>query len=231
MIGRLHGVVVEEIDASTIVLDVAGVGYEVTVPLGTLGRLGVDRLGLGGAAGARRAGDGAAADPPAVVTLSIHTVVREDALELYGFASPSERAVFRVLLGIPNVGPKLALSVLGAVTIDDLATSVTRGDSAKLTAIPGVGKKTAQRLVLELKDKVEALRAGAPPPSPGAVATPAAAVRATGAQAEMLSSALARMGFRPGEVERAVATLAAQGDLEAAPLPDLVRQALGHLSR
>lgn len=218
MIGRLHGVIVEEIDASTIVVDVNGVGYEVTVPLGTIGRLGGSRLAGG-------------PDPLPPVTLAIHTVVREDVLELYGFASPAERAVFRVLLGIPNVGPKLALSVLGAVTIDDLATSVARGDSAKLTAIPGVGKKTAQRLVLELKDKVDALRAGAPSPAGGSASAPAAGPRPSGAQADMLSSALARMGFRPGEVERAVATLAAQGDLEATPLADLVRQALAVLSR
>lgn len=218
MIGRLHGVIVEEIDASTLVLDVGGVGYEVTVPLGTIGRLGQSRLAGGG-------------EPSPPVTLAIHTVVREDVLELYGFASPAERAVFRVLLGIPNVGPKLALSVLGAVTIDDLATSVARGDSAKLTAIPGVGKKTAQRLVLELKDKVDALRAGAPAAPGGDLPSAPAGPRPSGAQADMLSSALARMGFRPGEVERAVATLAAQGDLEAAPLADLVRQALAVLSR
>jgi Holliday junction DNA helicase RuvA len=222
LIGRLHGVVVEEIDASTIVVDVGGVGYEVTVPLGTLGRLGVDRLRLGGAA--------ASGDATAPVTLAVHTNVREDALELYGFASSAERAVFRVLLGIPNVGPKLAMSVLGAITIDDLAASVTRGDSAKLTAIPGVGKKTAQRLVLELKDKVDALRAGAQPATSGARAA-APAPSGAGAQADLLSSALARMGFRPGEVERAVSALAAQGDLETAPLPDLVRQALAVLSR
>lgn len=229
MIGRLHGVIVEEIDASTIVVDVGGVGYEVTVPLGTLGRLG----GAGRLAGAPLGGiaPGAAAEPATPITLAIHTNVREDALELYGFASPAERAVFRVLLGIPNVGPKLALSVLGSVTIDDLAASVVRGDSAKLTAIPGVGKKTAQRLILELKDKVDALRAGAPAPATGAVAVEPAGPRPSGAQVDLLASALARMGFRPGEVDRAVAALAAQGDLEAMPLADLVRQALALLSR
>jgi len=74
------------------------------------------------------------------VVLSIHTNVREDALELYGFASTAERTVFRTLLGIPNVGPKLALSILSSVAIDELALAVARGDTAKLTAIPGVGK-------------------------------------------------------------------------------------------
>lgn len=216
MIGRLHGVVVEEIDATTVVVDVAGVGYEVTVPLGTLGRLGAHAL---------------APEPSPPVIFSVHTVVREDVLELYGFASSAERAVFRVLLGIPNVGPKLALSVLGSVTIGDLASSVARGDTGKLTAIPGVGKKTAQRLVLELKDKLDALNAGAAGLPPGSAAGPIASPRASGAQSELLASALARMGFRPAEVERAVAALQAQGDVETAPLADLVRQALAVLSR
>jgi Holliday junction DNA helicase RuvA len=226
LIGRLHGVVVEEIDATTVVVDVAGVGYEVTVPLGTLGRLGAHALpaALPGVGSSGR-------EPSTPVTFSVHTVVREDVLELYGFASSAERAVFRVLLGIPNVGPKLALSVLGSVTIQDLATSVARGDTAKLTAIPGVGKKTAQRLVLELKDKLDALNAGAAGLPPGSAALPPAAPRASGAQSELLGSALARMGFRPAEVERAVAALQAQGDLETAPLADLVRQALAVLSR
>jgi Holliday junction DNA helicase RuvA len=222
LIGRLHGVVVEEIDATTVVVDVGGVGYEVTVPLGTLGRLGALALPPVGSVGR---------EPSAPVTFSVHTVVREDVLELYGFASSAERAVFRVLLGIPNVGPKLALSVLGSVTIGDLATSVARGDTAKLTAIPGVGKKTAQRLVLELKDKLDALDAGAAALPAGSAPGPAAAPRGSGAQSELLASALARMGFRPAEVERAVAALQAQGDLETAPLADLVRQALAVLSR
>ncbi len=223
MIGRLHGVVVEEIDATSIVVDVAGVGYEVTVPLGTLGRLGAHALPPIGSAGR---------EPSAPVTFAIHTNVREDALELYGFASSAERAVFRVLLGIPNVGPKLALSVLGSISIEDLATSVARGDTAKLTAIPGVGKKTAQRLVLELKDKLDALHAGAAAIPAGAGLVPTAAgARASGAQADLLGSALARMGFRPGEVDRAIAALETQGDLETAPLADLVRQALAILSR
>jgi Holliday junction DNA helicase RuvA len=209
LIGRLVGRVVEEIDATSVVLDVAGVGYEVTIPLGTLGRLG---------------------DHGAEVTLAVHTVVREDALELYGFSSSAERSVFRVLLGIPNVGPKLALSVLGAVSIDDLASSVARGDTAKLTAIPGVGKKTAQRLVLELKDKLGLLRAGPVLPG-GPPSDPGSGPRPSGAQADLLASALARMGFRPAEVERAVTALAAQSDLETTPLADLVRQALAQLSR
>lgn len=207
MIGRLEGRVVEEVDATTVIVDVGGVGYEVTLPLGTLGR---------------------ATSAAGSVVLSIHTNVREDALELYGFASPAERTVFRTLLGIPNVGPKLALSILSSVAIDELATAVVRGDAAKLTAIPGVGKKTAQRLVLELKDKLDGVQAPhRTDGGPAAVTGP----RPTGGQSEMLASALARMGFRAGEIDRTLGTLAGQVDLDKTPLADLIRQALAQLAR
>ncbi len=208
MIGRLEGRIIDDIDATSVIVDVNGVGYEVALPLGTLGRAGTTATGT--------------------VVLSIHTNVREDALELYGFASTAERTVFRTLLGMPNVGPKLALSILSSVAIDELALAVVRGDAAKLTAIPGVGKKTAQRLVLELKDKLDGVQA----PGRAAGAGPAASgPRPAGAQSEVLTSALARMGFRAGEIERALGTLAGQIDLEKTPLPDLVRQALAQLAR
>jgi Holliday junction DNA helicase RuvA len=208
MIGRLEGRVIDDIDATSIVVDVNGVGYEVTLPLGTLGRTTTSAAGT--------------------VVLSIHTNVREDALELYGFASTAERTVFRTLLGIPNVGPKLALSILGSVAIDELALAVVRGDAAKLTAIPGVGKKTAQRLVLELKDKLDGVQA---PARPGGAAAGSTGPRPSGAQVELLGSALARMGFRAGEIDRALGAMAGQADLEKAPLADLVRLALAQLAR
>lgn len=204
MIGRLTGRIVEDSDGSTLVVDVLGVGYEVSVPLGTRGRLG--------------------ADSAASVTLYIHTHVREDTFALYGFASTDERDTFRTLIGISNVGPKLAMSVLGAVSVHELATLVGRGEVTKLVAIPGVGKKTAERLVLELKGKlatIAALPAGADQP---AQPTP-------GGAADMVVSALTRMGFRPAEAERAVATLGQSRDLGATPLGDLVRDALALLSR
>lgn len=208
MIGRLEGRIIEGGDATSVIVDVAGVGYEVTLPLGTLGRAGATAAGT--------------------VVLSIHTNVREDALELYGFASTAERTVFRTLLGIPNVGPKLALSILSSVAIDELAMAVVRGDAAKLTAIPGVGKKTAQRLVLELKDKLDGVQAPARAPGAGPVG---GGHREAGPQSELLASALARMGFRAGEIDRALGALAGQADLEKAPLADLVRLALAQLAR
>lgn len=209
MIGRLEGRIVGEPDGASVLIDVGGVGYDVTLPLGTLGRVGTTAMGT--------------------VVLSIHTNVREDALELYGFASTAERTVFRTLLGIPNVGPKLALSILSSVAIDELAMAVVRGDSAKLTAIPGVGKKTAQRLLLELKDKLDAVSTASL--GPDGAAAGAVAQRPSGAQVEVLASALARMGFRAGEIDRALGALGSQADLEKTPLPDLIRLALAQLAR
>lgn len=207
MIGRLTGHIVDEGDGVTVVVDVGGVGYEVTVPLGTRGRL----------------------DAPAggTVTLHLHTHVREDAIQLFGFASLDERDAFRVLISISNVGPKVALAVLGSLSVHDLAATVARGDGSKLTAIPGVGKKTAERLVLELKGKLAATapRSAAGGPT-GPVGPPP-----SGKNSDLLLGALTRMGYRPAEAERAIATLGANRDLEAEPLGDLVRDALALLAR
>lgn len=204
MIGRLCGKICHE-DGAVCVIDVAGVGYEVTMPLGTTGRLVADAAGA--------------------VTVWVHTNVREDALDLFGFASAAERTAFRIVITVPNVGPKLAMSILGSVSVHDLAMLVLRGDTAKLTAIPGVGKKTAERLVLELKGKLD----------PGPVQSAAAATQAsaaTGSKAELLTSALTRMGYKPSEADRALAALLQGGrDLESPPLGDLVREALAVLSR
>ncbi|MGK4007790.1 Holliday junction branch migration protein RuvA [Sorangium sp. So ce1036] len=206
MIGRLTGRVVEEGDDGTVVLDVGGVGYEVAVPLGAVGRA----RGLAAAAGTD------------AITLFVHTHVREDALLLYGFATREDRAAFRVLIGVSSVGPKIAVGILSALAAGDLAAVIARRETARLTAIPGVGKKTAERLVLELKDKLVGLPSAAPSP---AAPPPAAA----GSQQDLLHSALTRMGYRPAEAERAVAALGARVD--SAPLGDLVRDALALLSK
>lgn len=202
MIGRLVGSVVEDVEG-TVVLDVRGVGYEVTVPAGTVGR--------------------AAPDAEGAITLFVHTHVREDALQLFGFASRDERVTFRQLIGVSNIGPKIALNILGSLSVGELATLVSRAETGKLTKVPGVGKKTAERIVLELKDK---LVAHAPP----AMLTPLPAVKPAphGAKAELLHGALTRMGYRPAEADRAVSTLGNR--VEAEPLADLVREALAVLS-
>lgn len=202
MIGRLVGRVVEEDADGSVVLDVSGVGYEVDVPLGTLGR-------------APRSADGA-------LTLFVHTHVREDAFVLFGFASKEDRAAFRTLIAVSNVGPKMAMSVLGSLSVAELAAAVARSDVKKLVGIPGIGKKTAERLVLELKDKL------VPPThaAPANVATPPSTPTAKG---ELLHGALTRMGYRPSEADRAVAALAPR--TEDAPLAELVREALAVLSK
>ena len=201
MIGRLAGRIVDDGADGMLVVDVGGVGYEVMVPLGTVGRL--------------VANDG-------VVTLFVHTHVREDALLLYGFASLEDRAAFRLLTGISAIGPKIAMSILGSLSLSDLAVAVTRGETARLTKIPGVGKKTAERIVLELKDKLLGPKVALT--MPNAAATPAPT-----AKAELIHGALTRMGFRPAEAERAIASLGSR--VESAPIGELVRDALAVLSK
>ena len=187
-------------------IDGGGVGYEVTAPLGTRGRVRTD-------------GAGAA-------TLYVHTHVREDALQLFAFASLEERDAFRTIISISNVGPKLGVAILGAVAVGELAQLVTRGEVAKLTTIPGVGKKTAERLVLELKGKLSVSPVVASPAD-----RPLAASAAQGTKAELLASALTRLGYRPAEAERAVAALSQARPLDDVPIGELVREALAVLSR
>lgn len=202
VIGRLTGRVVEE-QPDTIVLDVQGVGYEITIPLGTLGR--------------------ARASDAGTVTLFVHTHVREDALSLFGFASETDRIAFRTLIGVSNVGPKTAIGVLSVLPAEELASAVTRGDIARLTAIPGVGKKTAERLVLELKDKLASKVTSAH----GPIAASPIAPKPPSGQGEMLQDALVRMGYRPSEAERALAALSDR--VESQPLGQSVREALAFL--
>jgi Holliday junction DNA helicase RuvA len=183
-----------------VVLDVHGVGYELATPVGTLSRARVHDAGN------------------AEVELWVHTHVREDALDLFGFANETDRRVFRLLLGVPNVGPKTALGVLSAMPVEDLAGAVERGDHARLGKIPGIGKKTAERLVLELKEKLRGLESTAP----------AISAESLGNMAGRLLSALTNMGYRPGEAERAVSALGPK--LETEPLGNLLREALAKLT-
>ena len=133
MIAHLRGRLVEKAP-SRVVVDVNGVGYEVFVPLTTFSAM---------------PGNGSE------VTIDIHTHVREDIIALYGFSSRRERTIFEKLIGISGIGPKLAVTILSGGSVDDLAVAIKRGDLARLTAIPGVGKKTAERIVVELKDKLQ----------------------------------------------------------------------------
>ncbi len=134
MIGRLTGTLLEK-TPPTVLVDVNGVGYEVDVPMSTLYALPEN--------GAR-------------VTLHTHVIVREDAHLLFGFASPSERAAFRQLIKITGVGARMALALLSGLSVAELAQAVTLQESGRLTRVPGIGKKTAERLLLELKGKLGA---------------------------------------------------------------------------
>ncbi len=133
MIGRISGILLEK-NPPQVVVDVAGVGYEIDVPMSTFYNL------------------------PKLqerVVLFTHLVVREDAHLLYGFATESERATFRQLLKVSGVGPKVALAVLSGMSVNDLAEVVMAQESGRLTKVPGIGKKTAERLLLELKDRLK----------------------------------------------------------------------------
>jgi Holliday junction DNA helicase RuvA len=202
MIGRLVGKLVTDDIDGTIVLDVLGVGYEVTVPLGAVGR-------------ARSGQDGDS------LVLFVHTHSREDRLELFGFSSEAERRVFRLLIGLPGVGPKLALAVLSALPPSELADAVRMGDLKRLGKINGVGKKTAERLILELKEKLPRLGSltASAPSGPGPRPDD---------QARLLG-ALTNMGYKPNEAERALEKV--KDRLGQEPISDLLRAALAELAR
>lgn len=203
MIGRLQGIVVDEGLDGCCVLDVGGVGYEVFVPVRLLGKL-------------PRA--------PEPATLHVHTVVREDALQLFGFPDLHDRSAFRALLSVSSIGPKLALAILGYLDAGQLAEAVARGDKASFKGIPGVGRKTVERLVLELKDKLPSVAPnGKSPPSPAA----AAPASPTSPERELVANALIQMGYRRHEADTAVAKL--PDDALAEPVEELLRRALSHL--
>jgi Holliday junction DNA helicase RuvA len=182
------------------VLDVAGVGYEVFVPLRLLGHFPV----------------------AAPATLHVHTHVREDALVLYGFGGLEDREAFRTLIGVSGVGPKLAMTVLSDLSAAELATVVARGDRGRLEAISGVGKKTAARLLLELKDKLPQAALAAAMPRPVQSGSPQLQDASV-----QVADALTRLGFTRAQAEAAVSKAAAAD--AAAPVEQLLRQALSTL--
>jgi holliday junction DNA helicase RuvA len=175
MIARLRGIVAEK-SPNRLVVDVRGVGYEVLVPLST--------FYVAGEAGAE-------------VTLRIHTHVREDALSLYGFATAIELELFERLIAISGIGPKLALAVLSGIEPPELVKAIRLQDVARLTAIPGVGKKTAERIGLEMKDRLPAA-VQAIAPGHEAPTSPADQLR------EDLLSALLNLGYQRAAAEKGI---------------------------
>jgi len=190
LIGKLSGKLIER-HPPQVIVDVHGVGYEINVPMSTFYQL------------------------PATgndVTLYTHLIVREDAHQLYGFASEQERHVFRQLLRISGVGARTALSVLSGMSVSDLYEAVSAQDSARLTKVPGIGKKTAERLLLELKDKLDLT----------VVATSAAG----GGQTGDILNALLALGYNDKEAAWAVKQLPG-----GSAVAEGIRQALKLLSK
>jgi Holliday junction DNA helicase RuvA len=192
VIARLEGVLAEK-SPEIVALDVHGVGYEVRVPLSTYFEL---------------------PDEGKTVRLHIHTHVREDALQLYGFGSEGERVLFRLLIATSGVGPKLALAILSGLPASRLVAALRTGDLAALTGIPGVGKKTAERMVIDLREKALALEVSTRPERPPAPDAAAAA-----------ESALTNLGYPRPQAERAVRR-ALEVVPEGAGLETLIKEAL-----
>ncbi|HUO44501.1 MAG TPA: Holliday junction branch migration protein RuvA [Burkholderiales bacterium] len=190
MIGRIHGRLIER-RPPQIVVDVHGVGYEIDVPMSTFYQL----PATGGE-----------------VTLYTHLIVREDAQQLYGFGNEQERHVFRQLLKISGVGARTALAVLSGLSVGELYEAVATQDAGRLTRIPGIGKKTAERLLLELKDKLEVTVMPAAP--------------APGGNAGDILNALLALGYNDKEARWAVKQLPAEVNVAEG-----IRQALKLLSK
>jgi Holliday junction DNA helicase RuvA len=180
MIALLRGTLVEK-HPNQVVVDVAGVGYEVTIPISTFSKL---------------------PDIGAQTVLRTHTHVREDIFALYGFLTLDEKALFEKLIGVSNIGPGLAIKVLSGMAIDELIDGIRRGEVERLVRIPGVGRKTAERMVLELRDKL---------PAPTAGEQAAAASPALSSIDEDVMSALLNLGCARPAAETAVRKARAGG--------------------
>lgn len=177
MIAHLRGKLMQK-EPARVIVDVHGVGYEICVPVTTFTAL---------------------PDLGAEVAIDIHTHVREDVIALYGFSTRRERIIFEKLMTISGIGPKLAITILSGGSVEELIGAIKRGDLARLTAIPGVGKKTAERIILELKDKFQEFADAAPKPV---------------VQTDVVS-ALENLGYPRGIAEGAL-NRAANGDGDAA---------------
>ena len=198
MIAHLRGRILEK-HPNRLILDVAGIGYDVQVPLSTFYACG---------------------DPGAEIALRIHTHVREDALALYGFATPLELTMFERLIAVNGIGPKLALAVLSGIDALDLVKAIERNDVARLVVIPGVGKKTAERICVELRDRL---------PKDVDRATGATAATSAGAMRDDVVSALVNLGYHRQTIEKVLEPLFAKGAEQR--FEDVLRAALKQLSR
>ncbi len=184
-------------EPNRVIIETAGVGYEVAIPLSTYYRL-----------------------PPAgsPVMLEVRQVIREDSWQLYGFMSVAEKRAFDLLMQVQHVGPKLALGVLSNLSPDDLVAAIGREDVARLDAVPGIGTRVAERIVRELRDKAAELKLIAPVAA--APATPAGGV------VDDAISALVNLGYKPAEAKRAVDSILPEDGAQEMGLENVIRKAL-----
>lgn len=202
MIGRVTGLIASREADGSVVIDVQGVGYEVFLPLGTAGRV--------------------ESEPGQPVSLHIHTHVREDAITLFGFATADDRAAFRALLKVSSIGPKLALAIIGVMNASELQDAVARQDKSAFKGISGVGRKTIERILVDLRDKLDF------------AATSKTGVRlravpsASSSASETVVGALVNMGYKRSEAEAAVGSAIHASNDEN--VEGLLRAALSSLS-
>lgn len=198
MIATLRGTV-QLREPGRVVLETGGVGYELFVPLATYHRL---------------------PQPGELARLEVRQVVREDSLTLYGFATAGEKRAFELLMQVQQVGPKLALAILSALSAHELASAIQRDDVRLLDAVPGVGPKVAERIVRELRDKTDAIASTAPAP---------AGANGGSTLSEDAVSALVNLGYKPLEARRAVEKVAPAAVAGGADLETVIRKSLALL--
>lgn len=196
MIARLAGTLIEK-DIDGLIVDVNGVGYGVVVPLSTFYAVG---------------------EPGAAIALRIHTHVREDALQLYGFLTSLEEQLFQRLIGVSGIGPRLAIAILSGIESAELVKAIRGNDVARLTKVPGIGRKTAERLVIDLRDRVGSTELDE---------TAASEAVASDLRSDMLS-ALLNLGYQRGTVEKTVDAVLRRGDTD---FETALRTVLRELSR
>jgi Holliday junction DNA helicase RuvA len=194
MIGRLRGILASR-EPAEVVVDVGGVGYLAAISLTTFSAL---------------------PPPGREVQLEIVTVLRENALELFAFATAAEKVAFQHLRSVSGIGPRMALAVLSGISVGDLASAISSNNAQRLTAIPGIGRKTAERILIDLRGKLDA---------PVRAATPEARIE------EDAVSALVGLGYKRSEAEKAVRRASAGDAGKDASLEDVLRRALGGLGR
>jgi len=204
MIAHLVGTLLDKQPGSAI-LDVGGVGYQLSIPLSTWEELG---------------------DPGTPVRLHVHTHVREDAILLFGFHTPLEKEIFCRLIAISGVGPRTALSVLSGIGGPGLLESVRERDVSRLSSVPGIGRKTAERIVLDLEDRIESLCSWLKP-APGTEGSGSAAPRD---MRQDLVSALVNLGYNARVAAEAAGRVLKTSDTQAAPFQVLLRESLRILS-